>query len=273
MMSIWRVIELARSCVWALARHDNVCAALLARAALESSAQFVDAARTINATVNLGGCILDPTKDLNTAPIAWKPLEEYLVKTVFASRLPDAEEIYKAPNITGPIKRISKSAGQEFVLPTYDLLCEITHPNFLGRAIYLLEAAPGSRPGNEVRTIGLGEGPTSVQFKEPLVAALSWACGTQVTAFDLMSQTIHAVLAVLDLGKIRQRSCKGGEDCIAIEEPAMFIVSKYPGPRSSTRTSPRRQLIDAADRDRCQFRKSARTLFISICLPRRACRP
>jgi hypothetical protein len=50
-MSTWRVIELARSCIWALARDDNICAALLARAALESAAQFVDAARTINATV------------------------------------------------------------------------------------------------------------------------------------------------------------------------------------------------------------------------------
>ena len=39
LMSTWRMIEIARSGVWALTRQDIVCAALLARSALESAAQ------------------------------------------------------------------------------------------------------------------------------------------------------------------------------------------------------------------------------------------
>jgi hypothetical protein len=50
-MSICRLIELARSAVWAVARKDLVCAALIARAALESTVQYADAARTIAATI------------------------------------------------------------------------------------------------------------------------------------------------------------------------------------------------------------------------------
>ena len=53
LMNVWRTIELARSCSWALARHDAICASLLARSALETAAQFVDFARTVAATLGL----------------------------------------------------------------------------------------------------------------------------------------------------------------------------------------------------------------------------
>jgi hypothetical protein len=132
-----------------------------------------------------------------------EPLEEYLVKTVFASRLPDAEQIYKSTNVVTVINRIRKSPGQEFVLPTYELLCEIAHPNFLGRSVYLLEARPSLRPGDEIRTIGLGQSPTSFEFLMPIVAAFSWACGTQVTAFELLSRTVSSVLAALHQGEVQ----------------------------------------------------------------------
>jgi hypothetical protein len=193
LMTTWRTIGLARSCVWALAREDNLCAALLARASLETAAQFVDATRTINGTICDSG-MLDPSADMRRNVYASKPFEEYLLKTVFASRLPDSEKIYEAINIVTIVKRIAKSPGQEFVLPTYELLCEIAHPNFLGRSVYLLEVRPGPRPGHEIHTIGLGQGSTSAKFSEPIIAALSWACGTQVTAFALMSDTIKAVM-------------------------------------------------------------------------------
>ena len=52
MMSTWRLVELARSCVWALARRDLLCAALMARSALESAANFLDSvAGTVAATL------------------------------------------------------------------------------------------------------------------------------------------------------------------------------------------------------------------------------
>lgn len=70
LMNTWRVIGLARSCVWALAREDALCAALLARSALETAAAFVDTARTVSATISgptkeqKSSAILDPAIDL-----------------------------------------------------------------------------------------------------------------------------------------------------------------------------------------------------------------
>ena len=200
LMSIWRMIDIARGGIWALVRQDLVCAALLARSALESGAQFVDAARTISATIGdpldrtNPHNILDATTDLRRSVLLCKPLEEYLLKTVFASRLPNAEDFYRPTNIVTIIQRISKSPGQEFVLPTYETLCEVAHPNFLGRSLYVLDVEPGQHEGEEVRTIGPGIGPTAPRIVAPTVAGLAWACGTQVSAFKLMSDTIQAML-------------------------------------------------------------------------------
>ena len=203
LMNTLRVIDLARSCVWALAREEALCASLLARSALETAAAFVDAARTMSATIRHTGTeqnpgsILDPTIDLRTTVVMSTELEHHSLKTIFASRLPESDRIYEATNILTIITRISKIRTHEFVLPTYGFLCEVAHPNFLGRTLYLHGSEPGPREGNEVRTLGPGNGPTWHFLAEPIVAALSWACATQVSAFSLMGETIDEVIARL----------------------------------------------------------------------------
>lgn len=203
LMNAFRVIDLARSCVWALARHDAVCASLLARSALETSAAFVDAARTVSMTLSgptteqKPSPILDPAVNLRTAVVTSEELEGYSLKTIFASRLPESDTIYNPTNILTIITRISKIRAQEFVLPTYGFLCEAAHPNVLGRTLYIHGSEPGPWKGNEVRTLGPGNGPTWYFLMETIVAALSWACATQVSSFNLMAETIGAVIGRL----------------------------------------------------------------------------
>jgi hypothetical protein len=199
LMNTLRVIDLARSCVWALARQDAICASLLGRSALETAAAFVDAARVVSATIvgptteRKPSPILDPAVDLRTTLVVSEELERYSLKTIFASRLPESERIYSPTNIVTIITRISKTQAQDFVLPTYGVLCEAAHPNMLGRSLYLPGSEPGPWKGNELRTIGPGNGPTWQFLAEAIVAALSWACGTQTSAFGLMAETIGAV--------------------------------------------------------------------------------
>lgn len=196
LMSTLRVIDLVRSCIWALARQDAVCASLLARSALETAAAFVDAARMVTGTIKEGKSspILDPDVDLCTTLVISEKLEEYSLKTIFASRLPESEIIYNPTNIVTIITRVSKIRAQEFVLPTYSVLCEAAHPNMLGRMLYIHGSEPGPWEGNELRTLGPGNGPTWYLLAESIVAALSWACGTQVSAFNLMAETIGMVM-------------------------------------------------------------------------------
>jgi hypothetical protein len=188
LMNTWRMIDLAHSGVLALAQDDSISASLLARSALETAAQFVDFARRISATLGLitaetirPGSPLDPAIDLHSTGLASEDLDKYLLQTIFASRLPDVDELYKPTNIITIIDRINKSPGQEVVRPAYDILCEVAHPNFLGRSLYLLNVERGPR------TIGPGNGPSKQLVIAATVTAISWACATQVTAFDCMS--------------------------------------------------------------------------------------
>ncbi len=203
-LSTWRTIDLARGCIWALARKDVVGAALMARFALENAAQFVDTCRSIAATIvgeteELGkGRLLDPSVDFRKNVVMSQDFEDLLLRTLFATRLPGSDEFYKATNIVTIITRISKSPGQESVLKTYELLCEVAHPNFLGKSIYWQDTVPGKRRGDEWRIIGQSAGPSSLPIVEATVSALSWSCGTNVSAFQLLSGTLKVVIARLD---------------------------------------------------------------------------
>lgn len=191
-MSLWRMVELIRAAVWAAARRDFVCAALVARAALESAIQYVNAARTITATI-------DPIfgTDLTKNIAASEALEDYLLKTVYASRLPDTEKYYSPTNILTLLNRTAKITGMSNIALHYGALCEVAHPNFLGRSVYLLEAKPGPRTGDEIRVIGRGAVLNVNEILKPTVWALSWAAGTQVTATVLMQTTVKKVMNIL----------------------------------------------------------------------------
>jgi len=93
-MTTWRVVELACSCVWALARRDPLCAALMARSALEGTARYADFARQMNGT--LEGV---PGVDLWKDHLVSTDFEKLLVKTIFSLKMSDAEEIYKPTNV------------------------------------------------------------------------------------------------------------------------------------------------------------------------------
>jgi hypothetical protein len=199
LMSVWRAVDLARGCVWAIARDEVVAAALLARAGIETSAQFVDMARRtaatlIGATPEDGeGRLLDPQMDFRKTVVVSEDFESLVLKTLFATRLTGSEEFYKAANALTLIQQASKVPGQELVLGMYEHLYEVAHPNFPGRSIYLLSVHRGERPGNEVRVIGPGLGPSASQIVEMTLGGLSWACGATASAFDLMSKTLQPI--------------------------------------------------------------------------------
>jgi hypothetical protein len=191
-MASWRIVELARSCVWALGREDILCAAIVARSALESTAQFVHSARTTSAT--LDSCAqADFRKDVITS----SELETELIKTVFASRLPSSEKIYNPTNILTVLKHVSEIKDQGFVKPTHEELCEITHPNFLGRSIYIIDSKANARDGDETRTLSLGRGPTADFAIASTLRGLSWACMAHVTSALLLQNSIRSFMPKL----------------------------------------------------------------------------
>jgi hypothetical protein len=186
--SVWRMRDLTRSVLGELAQENVIAACILARSALESSIQLVHDARTFSAT--LDGV---RKRDLTQEVVVSKELEEKILKTVFASRLSGADEIYKSTNILSVIEKIAKLAPLEPLSEQYELLCEVTHPNFLGRSIYLIDKRTTDHDGDEIRVVAPGVGLNSAALLQPALWALSWAVEAECTATQLQQQAVRAM--------------------------------------------------------------------------------
>ncbi|WP_207094764.1 hypothetical protein, partial [Novosphingobium sp. PY1] len=194
-MSTFRLMQFSKSCLWALGRRDLACACVIARAMLENSAAFVDAARTVHATISKSTPFPDLNSDFDNTFVTSTALEEYCLKVVFASRLPESDDIYSSTNVLTILKRISKNSQADFLYRTYELLSEVSHPNWAARSFHISDSKAGDWKGNELRTITHAADAGWPVILEPTVAALSWSSAAQISAFQLMSEAIALVLA------------------------------------------------------------------------------
>jgi hypothetical protein len=177
-MSAWRLAELTRSAVWAIRREDIVCAALMSRAALETAASYAWLKTEIRPGLETIGQSDTPTLFKYMEGGVEKDLEHKLLKVVFASKLEEAEEFYKPTNILTLIQHIAKKIpDQEIIAGIYSRLCEVAHPNWTGRSIYITSSEPGQIPGHEKRTISNDHGAAVVSILRDAVSALSWSTG------------------------------------------------------------------------------------------------
>ena len=100
----------------------------MARAALETAASYAWFGTKFRAA-------LDQLIDNNMMGII-DDLEDELLKTLFASRVADVEKFYNPTNIVTIVGHITKKVPHhESVGVCYEILCEVAHPNMLGRSI------------------------------------------------------------------------------------------------------------------------------------------
>ena len=105
------------------------------------------------------------------------------LKTLWASRLEDVEAFYNPTNIVTIIGHITKKVPyQEDVGDCYSLLCEVAHPNMLGRSLFLSE-----EDGRTV--ISRKRGPSATVIERASLLALSWAAGTLPRSLTAMQHT------------------------------------------------------------------------------------
>ncbi|MFL0690721.1 MAG: hypothetical protein ACJLUP_00855 [Agrobacterium tumefaciens] len=189
-MAAWRMVDIAGAAFTLLENEAYVPAGILARSALESAIQFVHDARTISHTLS------ELMKlDLKTTAVQSETLEAFLLQSVYASRQSGAEEIYRSKNILTVIEKIAKIVRDDPIAAEYEVLCELTHPNFLGRSNYLADVEAGARPGDEIRVISHKNGLNSNQVLQSTLWSLSWAIEGQATSTHLVQSSIRDVLA------------------------------------------------------------------------------
>lgn len=191
-MSVWRMVDICQTSLRCMEEEAVVPCAILARSALESAVQFVQDARTISASLEE---VI--RQDLSAGLAISTELEQYLLQTVYASRQTGADEIYKSRNILTVIDKIAKVAKDEPIKKEYEVLCEVTHPNFLGRSTYLARAEDDRGDGSELRVISPADGLNSAPLQQTALWALSWAIEAQSTSTHLLQGTVRRFIRTL----------------------------------------------------------------------------
>lgn len=184
LLSAWRLTEIVSSAVWAIRRNDPLCAAIMARAALETSASYAWFQTTTRPSIEdvIG-------KDMF---INFGPLEDTILETLWASRLKDTESFYTPKNILTIIGHITKKVPHQGEVESYyGVLCEVAHPNMLGRALYLSE-----EDGKTI--ISRKRGPSATVIEHASLFALSWAAGTLPLSLTPMQDTCIRMMRDLD---------------------------------------------------------------------------
>jgi hypothetical protein len=172
--SAWRLAETLSSAVWALKRKDVICAALMARSCIETVSAYSVFASKVRPTLN------EIIVKKSFAIVA--DLESELLKTMFASRLEGTENFYIPTNIITIIGKIEKFKDQESVVKAFSLLCEVAHPNMLGRSIYIHQEGgkhfikPNHSRNKEI-------------IETSILLALSWSAGTFVRKLYYLQDT------------------------------------------------------------------------------------
>jgi hypothetical protein len=184
LLSTWRLTELVSSAVWAVRRNDPLSAAIMARAALETSASYA----WFQSKVRPG---IDDVIGKDEF-VTFEQLEDEILKTLWASRLEDADEFYNPTNIVTIIGHITKKVPyQGDVKDYYGILCDVAHPNMLGRSIFLSE-----EDGRTV--ISRKRGPSAAVIEHASLFALSWAAGTLPSSLTPMQDTCVRMMQDLD---------------------------------------------------------------------------
>jgi len=191
-MAVWRMVDICQSAFRCIDEDAIVPSAVLARSALESSVQFVQDARTIAASLEH---VLKA--DLSAGIVTSTELEQYLLQTVYASRQTGSDEIYKSKNILTVLEKIAKVAKDEPLREEYELLCEVTHPNFLGRSTYIMGAEDDRGDGSELRILSPANGIGSDALLQSAIWALSWAIEAQANSTHLVQGVVQDLFKVL----------------------------------------------------------------------------
>lgn len=174
----------------ALNSNELLAAAVLARAAIELSAWSLYSTNIIrNAVLNIAKKC-DPLINRYTADA----LQTLLVKMLWGTRLGHENSELKQLNILTVLDKLSKHDKENFLLPTYNLLCEAAHPNVIGNNEYL--EYPENQSENDSFTIRISKSPTRSKPNELLehtLGGLGWAAVCQRNAMLQIRESLETI--------------------------------------------------------------------------------
>ena len=200
-MNCWRASDLARSAVNLINRGELGVASIISRSSLENSAFFLHVSRKVFAIVNELR-----TQNFEENVIGSQEIEEFVVRAVFGSGKEsdetDHDVAFNVLSAIGSLEKHYTKRNSEGIVEHYNVLSEIVHPNFSGRALYIHSDEQVNELGVFKTKICRTASDRNDHILNSSVAALSWAMGAQVSASDLMSGSLREMTRVF--GKLEK---------------------------------------------------------------------
>lgn len=183
-----RFITLFNSSIDLINKLDILSSACVARSAFELSMWSLYHTSIIQNTI----IELIKNPDAHGKVVSASSLQELMVKLIWGTNMiSDKEDERKQLNIIRkcfePLAKHAKSkTGEEYIEATYDVLCDIVHPNQIGNFLFITESSKDSRGLQEIPVSMHQVGTTSMQSISSICGALSWSC----QAMTLMNANI-----------------------------------------------------------------------------------
>jgi len=190
-MSYWRAIELLKPAVRCLNVHDVVSAAVLSRSLLELSTVYITNANKIDAT-------FETLKFPPNTLVMSDEIEALIVKMIWGTRLGNPEPYLNQTNIFTLIQKLSKKPNAGELLPAYEYLCELAHPNVIGNTRFWSHVEYLYDDGSERRLIAKkAKGELVDEIMDKILWSIGWASVCVRNSFAMMSDSISGVLGRL----------------------------------------------------------------------------
>lgn len=194
MMTFWRGVELLKPAIRSLNLKEITPPGILARSLLEIACVYNTNANIIEKTFK--------SIELQQGKVVIsKEIERMIVKMIWGTRIGDPKSEIKQTNVLTYIQKVSKNLNAHEVLSTYEYLCEIAHPNFIGNTRFWSHIEKVYADGSEQRVITkyVDKEPTHI-ILEKIIWSLGWSAAVLRNSFELFQSAISGFVTKLENG-------------------------------------------------------------------------
>lgn len=181
-MTLWRSVELIKSCINGLNAKETIVPAIATRSLLEISAIFLLNANTLKKTF--------AELEFPSETIVFSPEVEGLVtKMIWGTRYGKPEEHLVQTNIMTSLQKVAKHPNAKALMPTYEFLCDIAHPSFIGNTSYWSHIEEITCDNQEKRVMSrLTNRSFNNDILDKTIWSLAWSSECIKNSFEILMQ-------------------------------------------------------------------------------------
>ncbi len=129
-------------------------------------------------------------------------LEKMVVRIIWGTRYGDPLPHLKQTNVLKSIQWVSKNPKGKDVLPTYEYLCDIAHPSFIGNTRFWSHIEEVLPDGSERRVISkYADRETTRAIVDKILWSLGWSAAVLRNGFEITEVALAQLLKKLDDGE------------------------------------------------------------------------